>query len=97
MKVRLIAYRKATDSATTESTYELELMSNPTIPLNFRFADIKNPEKRKASYSQTFKLPFTTANNEFFQNWFNLNLETLVYSSGKKFSASLYYGTIPQF
>lgn len=97
MKVRLIAYRKETDSATTESTYELELMSNPTIPLNFRFADIKNPEKRKASYSQTFKLPFTTANNEFFQNWFNLNLETLVYSSGKKFSASLYYGTIPQF
>ena len=97
MKIRLIAYRKATTSSTVESTYELELMSNPNVPLNFRFSDIKNPETRKASYSQTFKLPFTTKNNEFFENWFDVNLETLVFSASKKFDATLMVGSVPQF
>ena len=97
MKIRLLAYRKATTASTVESTYELELMNSPNIPLNFRFSDVKNPETRKASFSQTFKLPFSTKNNEFFENWFNVNLETLVFDSGTKFSASLYYGSVPQF
>jgi hypothetical protein len=97
MKVRLLAYRKATDSATSDSTFELDLMDNPNVPLNFKFSDIKNPETRKSSYSQTFKLPFTIANNEFFQNWFEVNLETLVFSASKKFDATLMVGSVPQF
>ena len=97
MKVRLIAYRKATTSSTVDSTYELELMNNPNVPLNFRFSDIKNPESRKASYSQTFKLPFTTKNNEFFENWFDVNLETLVFNASNKFDATLMVGSVPQF
>jgi len=97
MKVRLVAYRTATSTATAESTYELDLQEEPNISLNFQFADIREPEKRKASYSQTFKLPFTDNNNEFFQNWYNVNLDTLVYSTKKKFDAILYVGTVPQF
>tara|TARA_R100000773_G_scaffold10557_1_gene9810 strand:+ start:1479 stop:5231 length:3753 start_codon:yes stop_codon:yes gene_type:complete len=79
------------------NTYNLDLQEQPNISLNFQFADIKEPEKRKASYSQTFKLPFTDANNEFFENWYNVNAETLVFNTHRKFDAVLYVGTVPQF
>jgi hypothetical protein len=97
MNIRLVAYRPATSSVTVDTTYELDLQEAPNVSLNFQFSDIKEPETRKASYSQTFKLPFTDANNEFFQNWFNVNLTTLVFSTRTKFNATLYVGTIPQF
>ena len=97
MNVRLVAYRPATTTATVDTTYELELQEAPNVSLNFQFSDIKEPETRKGSYSQTFKLPFTNKNNEFFQNWFNVNLETLVFNTRTKFDAVLYIGTIPQF
>ena len=96
-QVRLIAYRNATTSSTTETSYELDLQENPSVSLNFQFSDIKEPETRKASYSQTFKLPFTDNNNEFFQNWFNVNLDTLVFTTRKKFTATLFVGATPQF
>lgn len=97
MKVRLVAYRLPETTSTTEEAFELELEKAPNVALNFRFTDIKNPESRKGSYSQTFKLPFTNANNSFFQNWFNVNLDTLVFSTKRKFSATLFIGTVPQF
>ena len=77
--------------------YELELQEEPNISVNFQFSDIKEPETRKGSYTQTFKLPFTDANNKFFQNWYNVNLSTLVFSTKTKFSATLFVGTVPQF
>tara|TARA_R100000781_G_scaffold50652_1_gene33506 strand:- start:77 stop:3589 length:3513 start_codon:yes stop_codon:yes gene_type:complete len=97
MNARLVAYRKATSSATVESTYELDLQEEPNISLNFQFSDIKEPETRKGSYSQTFKLPFTENNNEFFQNWYEVNLETLVFNTKTKFQAILYAGSVSQF
>tara|TARA_R110002051_G_C8760997_1_gene501675 strand:- start:150 stop:3611 length:3462 start_codon:yes stop_codon:yes gene_type:complete len=96
MKVRLVAYRKATSASTSDSTYNLDLQDEPNISLNFQFADVKEPETRKASFSQTFKLPFTDNNNDFFQNWYNVNLETLVFSTRTKFDAVLYIGTVSQ-
>ena len=77
--------------------YELELQEEPNISVNFQFSDIKEPETRKGSYTQTFKLPFTDDNNKFFQNWYNVNLSTLVFSTKTKFSATLFVGTVPQF
>ena len=97
MNVRLVAYRPATPTSTSDSTYQLDLQEAPNVSLNFQFADIKEPDKRKASYSQTFKLPFTQKNNAFFQAWFNVNLETPVFNSRKRFAAVLYVGTVPQF
>ena len=96
-KVRLIAYRNATSSATTETSYQLDLQESPNISLNFQFSDIKEPQTRKASYSQTFKLPFTDNNNDFFQNWFNVNMSTLVFSTRQKYTATLFVGATPQF
>ena len=74
MNIRLVAYRKATSASTSDTAYNLDLQETPSISLNFQFADVKEPEKRKGNYSQTFKLPFTDNNNNFFQNWFNVNL-----------------------
>jgi len=96
-KLRLVAYRPSLTSSTSDTTYDLDLQEHPSVSLNFQFSDIKEPETRKANYSQTFKLPFTNNNNEFFQNWFDVNLTTLVFSTKKKFSAVLYVGTVPQF
>ena len=97
MKVRLVAYRPATSGASVDTTYELDLLEEPNISLNYQFSDIKEPDTRKTNFSQTFKLPFTDANNTFFENWFNVNLTTLAYSTRSKFNAILYVGTVPQF
>ena len=97
MNIRLVAYRKATSASTSDTTYQLDLQEAPNIALNFQFSDIKEPETRKGSYSQTFKLPFTKNNNQFFENWYNVNLDTLVFSTKTKFDAVLFVGTVPQF
>ena len=73
-KVRLLVYRKKQSSDEFASTFELDLQEAPNISLNYKFSDVKEPEKRKASYSQTFKLPFTDNNNDFFENSYNVNL-----------------------
>jgi len=96
-QVRLVAYRKATSGATVDTSYEFDLQESPNISLNFQFSDIKEPQTRKANYSQTFKLPFTDNNNDFFQNWFNVNMATLVFSVRQKFTATLFVGATPQF
>jgi len=96
-QVRLVAYRKATSGATIDTSYEFDLQESPNISLNFQFADIKEPQSRKANYSQTFKLPFTDNNNDFFQNWFDVNMDTLVFSTREKFTATLFVGATPQF
>jgi hypothetical protein len=96
MNVRLVAYRKATSSATSKTAYNLDLQEAPNISVNYQFSEIREPEKRKGSHSQTFKLPFTDNNNQFFQDWYNVNLDTLVFSTRTKFDAVLYVGTVPQ-
>ena len=96
MNVRLVAYRKKETDSTSESTYQLDLQEEPNIALNFKFSDIKEPDTRKSNYSQTFKLPFTENNNTFFQDWYNVNLDTLVFTTKKSFEAVLYIGTVPQ-
>jgi len=97
MNVRLVAYRKATSGASSTTAYNLDLQEAPNISLNYQFSDVKEPETRKGSFSQTFKLPFTDNNNQFFQDWYNVNLNTLVFNTRTKFDAVLYIGTVPQF
>ena len=97
MNVRLVAYRPDSASDTIDKTYQLDLQEAPNVSLNFQFSDIKEPETRKGSYSQTFKLPFTDNNNRFFQDWYNVNISTLVFDTRTKFTAILYVGAVPQF
>ena len=78
-------------------TFELDLQKEPNISINYQFDDVKNPDKTKGSFSQTFKLPFTDNNNKFFQDWYNVNLDTLVFSTKEEYNASIYVGTVQQF
>ena len=96
MKVRLVAYRKQTTSSSELSQFELDLQKEPNVVVNYNWLDLKNPSNRKSSFSQTVKLPFSNANNKFFENYFDVNLQNLVFNSQKKFNAILYIDSIPQ-
>ena len=98
MKVRLVAYRRENTGSDTYDLdqFELDLQKEPNVVVNYNWLDLKNPSQRKSSYSQTLKLPFSNANNKFFENYFDVNLDTLVYNAKFKFPAVLYIDSIPQ-
>ena len=98
MNVRLVAYRRQ-DTSVSEDTltqFELDLKDNPNIVAKYNWIDIKEPDKRKASFSQTIKLPFSNRNNKFFESWYDVNLDTLVFNTSVKFRAIIYVDSIPQ-
>ena len=96
MKVRLVAYRKQTTSSSELSQFELDLQKIPNVVVNYNWLDLKDPSRRKSSFSQKIKLPFSNANNKFFENYFDVNLDNLVFNAQKKFNAILYIDSIPQ-
>tara|TARA_R100001443_G_scaffold104621_2_gene113320 strand:- start:4675 stop:8013 length:3339 start_codon:yes stop_codon:yes gene_type:complete len=98
MKVRLVAYRRENTGSDTYDLdqFELDLQKEPSVVVNYNWLDLKNPSQRKSSFSQTLKLPFSNANNKFFENYFNVNLDTLVFNAKFKFPAILYIDSIPQ-
>jgi len=98
MDIRLVAYRRNTsaDDVSDLTQFELDLQKIPNVVVSYNWLDLKEPDKRKASFSQTIKIPFSNNNNKFFENWFDVNLETLVYSVRKKCNAILYVNSVPQ-
>jgi len=79
-----------------EKPYELDLQKAPNVRLNYNWLDIKEPDQRKSNFSQTIKVPFTDENNNFFENWFDVNLDTLIYNTRKKFKAVILVDSVPQ-
>ena len=98
MDVRLVAYRRETTSDDTfdVTQFELDLQQAPNVVVNYNWLDLKNPDQRRASFSQTIKLPFSNRNNDFFENYFDVNLDTLIYNAQTKFEAILYIDSVPQ-
>ena len=99
MDVRLVAYRRLNTGITDPfnvTEYELDLKEAPDVVLKFNWLDIKQPDKRKGSHSQTVKLPFTNRNNTFFENFFDVNLDTLVFNAKYKFNMVVYVDSVPQ-
>ena len=96
MNVRVVAYRKNLPTSVADSEFELDLAESPNIVVNYNWIDIKEPEKRKGSFSQTLKIPFSDRNNQFFENWFNVNLETLVFNTDTQFNATVFVDSVPQ-
>jgi len=99
MEVRLVAYRRENTGITDPNNlieFELDLKESPDVILKFNWLDIKEPDKRKGSFSQTVKLPFTNRNNTFFENYFDVNLDTLVFNSKFKFNMVVFVDSIPQ-
>ena len=61
--------------------YELELSEGAAIPLTYSFADPEKLMSREAPYSGTFLLPFSNINNDFFENYFMIDLSQGSWSS----------------
>lgn len=56
--------------------HEIELKEEESIPLTFNIADIKDPSKRKSSFSKTVTIPGTTNNNRVFGHFFEIEGES---------------------
>ena len=54
--------------------HTLELSEDAAIPLTYSFADPDKLMSREAPYSGTFLLPFSNINNDFFENYFMIDL-----------------------
>ncbi len=96
MNTRLVVYRKQTTDSTDVTPFELDLEDAPNIRINYNWLDIKEPDNKKSNFSQTIKIPFTESNNKFFENWFDVNLDTLVYNTKTKFKAVILVDSVPQ-
>lgn len=97
-KVRLLVYRKdlPTDDESDLVEFVLDLKDSPDVKLNYNWLDIKEPDQRKSNFSQTIKVPFSDRNNEFFENWFDVNLDTAVYNPRYKYRAVVLVDSVPQ-
>ena len=60
--------------------YDVDLIDEISMPLNFAIADIRNPEKRNTSFSKTLTIPGTSVNNDLFGMLFDISVD--VNSSG---------------
>jgi hypothetical protein len=59
----------------------LELSEAAAIPLTYSFADPDKLMSREAPYSGTFLLPFSNINNDFFENYFMIDLSQGAWSN----------------
>ena len=65
--------------------------------LNFSIADIREPDKRNASYSKTLTLPGTKTNNKFFENLFEVDIATQTFNPNLKAKTVLSIDGVTQF
>jgi hypothetical protein len=95
MNVRIVVQREIVEDGALNE-FQLDLEKAPNIVANYKWLDLSKPETRKSNFSQTIKIPFTNRNNQFFENWFDVNLDTLIYSSKKKYNAIVFVDSVPQ-
>ena len=55
------------------TNFSLELFGQIDIPMTFSIADIRNPEKRNASYSKTVSIPGSKYNDKVFSDIFEIS------------------------
>ncbi len=72
----------------------LDLYENDPVNLKFQYSDITEIQKAAGTYSQTFRIPATQPNVDFFGTFFNANL-TGGFNPKRKKDAELSYNTIP--
>jgi hypothetical protein len=65
--------------------------------LTFSIADIREPDKRNASFSKTLTLPGTKANNLFFENMFEVDVVTQTFNPNLKATTVLSIDGVTQF
>ena len=94
--LRLIVWNSAETAQHT-----IELYDHAPVNLNYQFADVSQINKTQGSYSQTFRIPATKQNKDFFGSIDKPNIEDTSdliisnYSVKQKIKAALSYNTIP--
>ena len=78
------------------NTTDLDLGEFATT-LTFSIADIREPDKRNASFSKTLTLPGTKANNKFFENMFEVDVVTQTFNPNLKARTILSIDGVTQF
>ena len=89
--IQLIAYEQS-----TETPYYLDIDSDEDISLNFSVSEIKDFSTRKSSSSNSFTLPFTNINNQFFAGLYNVNLATGTFDIYQKTNCQLLVDSLTQ-
>lgn len=80
--------------------YDIELYKNVPVNLNYQWTDVSEVQKAKASHSQTFRVPATRANKEFFGSIDKPNVQDASdliitnYSVKRKIRAELSYNSV---
>lgn len=72
----------------------LELYENDPLNLKFQYSDIEKIQSSVSSYSQSFRLPATAVNVDFFGTFFNVNNQG-GFNPKRKKKAELFYNTVP--
>lgn len=57
------------------SSGSIDLMDDIAYSLNFAVADIREPDKRNASYSKTIRIPGSKQNNKLFKHIFEIDID----------------------
>ena len=83
--IELFAY-----SQKNNTQYLLDIENAGAVSLNYEVGNAGDLVGRNSPYSQSFNLPFSSANNKFFRQFYNINIQTDVNfgaSSQPKFDA----------
>ncbi len=83
-------------NAAETTQHTIELYEHAPVNLNYQFADVSNINTSVGSYSQTFRIPATKRNTNFFGNLSNPATEpNSNFSIKRKVRAELNYNTVP--
>lgn len=89
--IQLIAYNQSSDSPTY-----LDIDEDEDISLNFAVSEVKDFSTRKSSRSDSFSLPFTDTNNQFFNHLYNVNLATGNFDIYQRTNCEIRVDSLPQ-
>jgi len=73
----------------------LDLYENISIPTTYQFSNVQDFSKTNSNHSQSFRIPGTPKNNNFFGSQYNANISG-TFNPKKKASAVLSFDTLPQ-
>ena len=88
--IRLVALDQTNSVQTT-----LDLEGSPSISLNLAVAKPGETMQRHAPYSQTFRLPFTNTNNQFFAHFYEVTLSDGDFDPTQKTEVVIYESGVP--
>lgn len=77
------------------SSGTIDISENEAFPITWNIADIRNPDKRNASYTKTLRIPGTANNNRLFGWLFDVNVTANRFNPNKKVNCVVLNDTIP--